>query len=101
MKLEDGVDFGAAGSEVGGGESDEDKHQLGESKGVVVVVEEDADRDVQQDADHHTHDERLQHLVIGQQVQVAQRTQRGHDGKDGQQQERLPEAVAVVDKEAD
>ena len=62
----------------------------------MLLVEEDADGDMQQDAHDNTHDESLEHLVGREEEHIAQRSEGRHHGKKGQQQERTPELVAVV-----
>ena len=67
----------------------------------MVVVEEDADGDMQQYADDDAHDESLQHFVLGHEVAVAEGSEGCHDGKYEQESEGFPERIAVVHKEAD
>ena len=67
----------------------------------MVVVEEDADRDVEEYADDDGHDEALEHFVFGDEEEVAEGAEGSHDGEEGQQREAFPEAVAVVHEEAD
>ena len=100
-ELEDGVYFGAAWGEVCGGESDEDEGEFGPGEVVVVVVEEDAYGDVEEDADDDGHDEALEHLVFGNEVEVAEGAKGCHDGKEREECEAFPEVVAVVHEEAD
>ena len=86
-RLEDGIDFGAARGEVGGKESYENEQEFGDGEIVVVVVEEDADRDMQQYAHNDTHDEALQQFVGWEEVEVEKRAERCHDGEEQEQGE--------------
>ena len=51
--LERAVDFGATGGVVGGDKGKEDEQEFAPSEGVVVI-EEDADAHMQQNAHDHT-----------------------------------------------
>ena len=65
----------------------------------MVVVEENADRDMEQNADNDAHNDALQGFVFRHEVEVAKRTERGHHGEYGEKQERTPETISVVDEE--
>jgi len=96
-----GVDFGAAGGEVGCGEGYEDEDEFGDGEVVVVVVEEYVDGDVEQYAHHDAHDEALEQFVGREEVDIAEGAEGGHDGEKGEEAEGTPEAVMIVDEKAD
>ena len=98
---EHGVDFGAAGGEVGCGEGYEDEEEFGDGEVVVVVVEEYVDRDVEQYAHDDAHDEALEQWVGREEVDVAEGAEGGHDGEKHEEAEGTPEAVMIVDEKAD
>ena len=60
----EGVDFGTTRGEVGGEEGDEYEGEFKPGEFVVVVVEEDADTNVEQDAYHDAHNKGLKHFVF-------------------------------------
>ena len=98
-ELENRVDFGASRSEIGGYECNDDEQKFDKREVIVVVVEEDADGDMEQNADNDTHNDALQGFVFGHEVEVAERTEGGHHSENGEKQERTPETIAVVDEE--
>ena len=69
---EQGIDFGAAGGEVGGDEGNEDEQEFGDGEVVVVVVEKDVDSDVKKYAHYNTHDDALEQFVRGYEIEVAE-----------------------------
>lgn len=62
-----GIDFGTAWREIGGGKGKEYQQHLAPRESIMLVVEEYAGADVQQYADHYAHDDFLQHWVGRQQ----------------------------------
>ena len=74
--LEHGVYFRASRSEIGGNKGHNNKDETGEGELVVVMVVENADGYVEQNSHHDTHNQTLQHLVSGDEVDVAQGNRR-------------------------
>ena len=97
--LERAVDFGATGGVVGGDKGKEDEQEFAPSEGVVVI-EEDADAHMQQNAHDHTHDETLQHLVFGLQAGDAAGITREREGKGGPYPSGTPEAVVMTNEKS-